>query len=162
MFVIFSYLRPPFTSLGSWWWAGRPGVLRFMGLQRVGHDWATELNWRICPFLLGFPFYWHSVACGGFPDRTVGKESACSARRPQFDSWVGKIHWRRDKLPTHSSILGLPYGSAGKESAHSVGKIPWRSERLSTPVFWPREFHGLYSPCGCKESDTTEWLSFQQ
>ena len=29
----------------SWWWTGRPGVLRFMGLQRVGHDWATELDW---------------------------------------------------------------------------------------------------------------------
>ena len=30
---------------GSWWWTGRPGVLRFMGLQRVGHNWATELDW---------------------------------------------------------------------------------------------------------------------
>ena len=30
---------------GSWWWTGRPGVLQFMGLQRVGHNWATELNW---------------------------------------------------------------------------------------------------------------------
>ena len=29
----------------SWWWRGRPGVLRFMGSRRVGHDWATELNW---------------------------------------------------------------------------------------------------------------------
>ena len=29
----------------SWWWTGRPGVLRSMGSQRVGHDWATELNW---------------------------------------------------------------------------------------------------------------------
>ena len=29
----------------SWWWRGRPGMLPFMGLQRVGHDWATELNW---------------------------------------------------------------------------------------------------------------------
>ena len=28
---------------GSWWWTGRPGVLQFMGLHRVGHDWATEL-----------------------------------------------------------------------------------------------------------------------
>ena len=28
-----------------WWWTGRPGVLRFMGSQRVRHDWATELNW---------------------------------------------------------------------------------------------------------------------
>ena len=29
---------------GSWWWTRRPGMLRFMGSQRVGHDWATELN----------------------------------------------------------------------------------------------------------------------
>ena len=29
----------------SWWWTGRSGVLQFMGTQRVGHDWATELNW---------------------------------------------------------------------------------------------------------------------
>ena len=29
----------------SWWWTGRPAVLQFMGSQRVGHDWATELNW---------------------------------------------------------------------------------------------------------------------
>ena len=29
----------------SWWWTGRPGVLRFMGSQRIGHNWATELNW---------------------------------------------------------------------------------------------------------------------
>ena len=33
------------VNSGSWWWTGRPGVLRFMGLQRVGHNWATELNW---------------------------------------------------------------------------------------------------------------------
>ena len=40
-----------------------------------------------------------------------------------------------------------------------VGKIPWRRERPPTPVFWPGEFHGLCSPRGPKESDTTEWLS---
>ena len=33
------------VNSGSWWWTGRPGVLRFLGSQRVGHDWATELNW---------------------------------------------------------------------------------------------------------------------
>ena len=33
------------VNSGSWWWTRRPGVLWFMGLQRVGHDWATELNW---------------------------------------------------------------------------------------------------------------------
>ena len=30
---------------GSWWWTGSPGMLQFMGLQRVRHDWVTELNW---------------------------------------------------------------------------------------------------------------------
>ena len=34
------------VNSGSWWWTGRPGVLQFMGSQRVGHDWATELNWN--------------------------------------------------------------------------------------------------------------------
>ena len=41
----------------------------------------------------------------------------------------------------------------------SVGKIPWRRKSLHTPVFWLGEFHGLYSPWGHKESDTTDWLS---
>ena len=68
------------------------------------------------------------------------------------------------------SQVGFPCGSAGKESASNVGdldsipgfgKIPWRRERLPTPVFWPREFHGLNSPWHRKESDMTErlWLS---
>ena len=34
------------VNSGSWWWTGRPGMLQFMGSQRVRHDWATELNWN--------------------------------------------------------------------------------------------------------------------
>ena len=68
-------------------------------------------------------------------------------------------------------MVGFHCGSAGKESACNVGdsgrpgfdpcvgKIPWRREWLLTPVFWPGEFHGLYIPWGCKESDMTERLS---
>ena len=41
---------------GSWWWTGRPGVLRFMGLQRVGYDWATELNWSLKQFSISCIF----------------------------------------------------------------------------------------------------------
>ena len=37
------------VNSGSWWWTRRPGVLRFMGLQRVRHNWATELNWGFKP-----------------------------------------------------------------------------------------------------------------
>ena len=34
------------VNSGSWWWTGRPGMLRFMGSQRVGHDWVTDLIWK--------------------------------------------------------------------------------------------------------------------
>ena len=43
------------VNSGSWWWTGRPGVLQSMGLQRVGHNWVTELNWKqlkVCDNLL--------------------------------------------------------------------------------------------------------------
>ena len=43
-------------------------------------------------------------------------------QEPQFDSWVGKIHWRRDRLPT-PLFLGFPCGSAGKKSACNVGNL---------------------------------------
>ena len=35
------------VSSGSWWWTGRPGALQSMGLQRIRHNWVTELNWKI-------------------------------------------------------------------------------------------------------------------
>ena len=35
------------VNSGSWWWTGRPGVLQSMGSQRIGHNWATELNWTL-------------------------------------------------------------------------------------------------------------------
>ena len=65
--------------------------------------------------------------------------------------------------------LGFPGGSPGKESTCNVGDLglipglersPGERERLPTPVFWPGEFHGLYSPWGHKESDMIEQLSF--
>ena len=43
-----------------------------------------------------------------------------------------------------------------------VGKIPWRRERLPTPVFWPEECHGLYSPWSPKELDMTDYAGPSQ
>ena len=87
-------------------------------------------------------------------------------RRPQFDSWVGKIHWRKDRLPT-PLFLGFLGGSDGKESAcnaddlglipQNVGKIPWRRVRLPIPVFWPEESRDCIVH-GITESGTTERL----
>ena len=44
-------------------------------------------------------------------------------------------------------------------SIPGLRRCPWERERLPSPVFWPVEFHGLYSPCGCKQSEMTEQLS---
>ena len=66
--------------------------------------------------------------------------------------------------------MGFPCDSAGEEpsciagdlgSVLVLGKVPWRRERLPTPVFWPGEFHGLYSPWGGKELDTTEEIGIK-
>ena len=43
------------VNSGSLWWTGRPGVLWFMGSQRVGHDWATELNWTDSQMKIRYP-----------------------------------------------------------------------------------------------------------
>ena len=50
------------------------------------------------------------------------KRICLQCNRPQLDSWVGKIHWRSDRLPT-PVFLGFPYGSAGRESACNVGNL---------------------------------------
>ena len=78
------------------------------------------------------------------------------------------MHWRWDRLLT-PVFLGFPGGSAGEESNCNVGDlglIPGLGRSpgegngwLPTPVFWPGEFHGLYSPWGHTVSDMTERLS---
>ena len=93
-----------------------------------------------------------------------------AVQETHFDSWVRKIHWKKDRVPT-PVFLGFPCGSTGEESACNVGdlgsipglgRFPWRRERLPTPVFQIGEFHGLCSPWGCKELDTAEYLSLSQ
>ena len=102
----------------------------------------------------------------GFLDGSVGKESACSARHPGSSPGSGRSTGEGIGYPL--LILGLllwlsrkrihlQYGRPGFDPW--VGKIPWRCERLSTPVFWPGEFHGLYNPWGRRESDTTGRIS---
>ena len=51
----------------SWWWTGRPDVLQFMGSQRVGDDWATELNWAELLCLWIFPHLFPALCCSWPP-----------------------------------------------------------------------------------------------
>jgi len=72
-------------------------------------------------------------------------------RRPQFDSWVGKIPWRRDRLPT-PVFLGFPGGSAGKESACNVGglgSIPGLKRDPGEGKGYPLQYSGLENSVDC-------------
>ena len=58
------------VNSGSWWWTGRPGVLWFMGSQRVRHDWATELN---CSTFLSFGLQIHCNSGAPYCSSTYGQ-----------------------------------------------------------------------------------------
>ena len=98
------------VNSGSWWWTGRPGVLRFMGSQRVRHDWATELNWTM-------------------PD---GVQSAQS--RSRAGDWILGDEWRHSNLSQRnntckgreirkSDLVWLPPGCVKGATADGTGKI---------------------------------------
>ena len=88
-------------------------------------------------------------------------------RRPWFDSWVRKIRWRRDRLPT-PVFLGFPGGSAGKESTHNagdLGSILELGRSLGDGKGYPLQYSGLENSMDNivhgdrKELDTSEGLS---
>ena len=99
------------------WRCCRGGVCPLVGVFLMDHSGPLDVGLAPVTGIAGGP-----CAPQAFPDSSVSKEF--QFWRPRFDSWVGKI--------------------------------PWRRERLPTPVFWPGAFRGLYSPWGHKESDTIE------
>ena len=90
-------------------------------------EWKCWVRVQIYSFVRLLPNF-HSKDCINFNSSLVAQlvKNRLQCGRPGFDPWVGKI--------------------------------PWRRERLPSPDFWPGEFHGLYSPWGHKESNTTGWL----
>ena len=99
----------------------------------------------------------------GFPHSSVGKESTCNAGDPSSIPGSGRPNGEGIGYSLQNSWASLVVqlvknlAAMWKIWVYSwVGKIPWRRERLPTPVFWPGEFHGIYSPWGPKELDTTE------
>ena len=97
----------------------------------------------------------HNNKTMGFPDSTVGKESACDDGDPGSIAGWGR---KRDSLPTPL----FPCGSAGKEStcnAGDLGLIPGLGRFPGEGKDYPLQYSGLYSPWDHKELDWTEPLS---
>ena len=155
----------------SWWWTGRPGVLWFMGSQRFGHDWVTELNWMLQPCLT----LWNPLDCsppgsslhGIFQARLLEWVAIFSCRvyswtriwtcvfcitcigRPvlyHYHHWGSSIYFNISP----KILLDFPDGSEGIAPACSVGDLglihqlgtsPWRWKWQPTPVLLPGKFY---------------------
>ena len=132
-------------------------------VHRVANSWIRLSDWA------------HKVLRGELPGGWAGKESACNAGDPGSGRSPGEGIGHPLRYFCASLVTQLVKNSPAKKKKKRinlqcgrpgfnpwVGKISWRRERLPTPVFWPGEFHGLYSPWGHKESDLTEWLSHSE
>ena len=102
------------VNSGSWWWTGRPVMLQFMGSQRVGHDWVTELNWTdeaIAIFVAG--------------QMQHGKKANCVLVSSWKELWshehwndLGSLWfswWRSKWQPTPVSLPGESHGGIERE-----------------------------------------------
>ena len=79
-------------------------------------------------------------------------------RRHRFDSWVGKICWRKDRLPT-PAFLGFPCGLAGKDSACNVGDLGSVSGLVRSPgegKDYPIQYSGLENSMDCRVHGVTK------
>ena len=153
----------------SWWWAGRPGVLRFMASQRVRHDWVPELtedfrtraDWAE-PGLGPFSRQWRAWACAGlpWPARCVSHPlpllliCLCRLKRGGLDVIYQALRnpLPRSSQPTCTSIsawcsLFVPYSDFSIWPEHQpkdtlgMGGQPWRENGPppSRPAPWGQE-----------------------
>ena len=119
--------------------------------------WSQELFQPSFPFLnLEVDSFSHDWA---FPDSSVGKESACNAGDLGSIPGLGRSAGEGIGYPLQSSWTSLVAQLVKNPPAmwetwvRSLGwEDPLEKERIPTPVFWPGELNGLYSPWGCKES----------
>ena len=104
------------SELWSWWWTGRPGVLQFMGSQRVGHDSATELNWTVVHMIRLASFLWWLF------------QSVCTLM-PSLSTYC---------LTGVSVTLDVGYLFRAAPAKHSCCSLPWAwgisSRLLTTPA----------------------------
>ena len=154
----------------SWWWTGRPPVLWFMGSQRIGQDWATELNWTESTYLFFITtkfyfifltyFNWRNIAlqfCIGFSPTTcksaiiihMYNPISKKAMAPHSSPLAWKIPW----MEGPGSLQSMGLLGVGHDWATSLSLLifmHWRRKWQPTPVFLPGEYEGWGSLMGCR------------
>ena len=86
------------VNSGSRWWTGRPGVLQSLGSQRVGHDWATELNWTELNWTEskqhGTGWKWPNISV----EQNRGPRSKSIYSQLVYNRGGKKLCWRKDSI----------------------------------------------------------------
>ena len=151
------------VNSGSWWWTGSPGMLQSMGLQIVGYDFATELNWTE-------RLPWASQVVLENPPANTGRSYGGGHGHPLWyfclENPKDRVAWwatiqrvvnSRTWLKQFSMAQGFPTGLvrwriylqyrrllARLRSGFDpwIRKIPWRRKWQPSPVFLPGKSHG--------------------
>ena len=118
----------------SWWWTGRPGVLRFMGSQRVRHDWATELN-SCCGRCWGL--YCRARMVWGLGEgvlrRNVWREII--VWQTQKEAWSNEsLGVDKETGPSFNSQVFIEYFLCAR---HYVRGIQWEAKEFLSSWDWP-------------------------
>jgi len=131
----------------SWWWTGRPGVLQFMGSQRVGHEWVTELNWTEV-----YNGAWH-VSVWKWKWKSFSRVWLLYSPWNSLgqNTGVGGLSLLQGIFPTQGSNPGPPhcrqilYQLSHKESPR---RLEWVAYPFSSRYSQPRNWTGVSSIAG--------------
>jgi len=135
---MFSFVKDPsYFGLWVWWWTGRPGVLRFMGSQRVRFYWVTELNWLSCSWSF-FPF----------PSLVCVFNIGLNAMESKILSNEHNIHWSWiDSGYSHRNFLWKLCYMAGTKMFSQLYLHSWENDCLfAHPLFSKRSKPGSKLP----------------
>ena len=142
------------VNSGNWCWTGKPGVLQFMGSQRVVHDWATELNWTDC-FTDYAKFFccvdhnimWKFFKCWEYQTTLPPSCKTCmqvnkQQLEPDMEQWTVKI----GKGVCQGCILSVCLSDMQSTSCRTLGWMKYKStimaereEELNSPVINVKE-----------------------
>ena len=117
----------------SWWWTGKPGVLQLRGSQRVGHDWATELNWADTKTTHRHSQYLSAENKDGTQSQSSKKEPKPSDSRQELDlRYVWKANGRvfNNRCGTCAHGLGTSYLWRAKKACRTC---PYTQCKVATP-----------------------------
>ena len=159
-----------------------------MASQRVRHDWATSLSlfhlqpsispsepWRGWIRTVALKRGSLDISRDTFGCRQWWKGRCGHVDAKQPTAWPNKQNYTWLDLGMCHWTHGLPRWLSGRESTCQcrrcefdpwVGKIPWRRNWQTAPVFLPRKFYEQeklgYSSWGCRELNMIEWLSMKE